>query len=108
MEVNAHLNIGVFLLGRDLFNPFFNFLFHFSDCGCGAGDSGCSNCGCCKVCAGESDRWGGGIGFHELEEVEPEIYEKVRRIRKREKKEKKEKKEKEAGGGMGLQLLFGG
>ena len=24
-------------------------------CGCGAGDSGCTECGCCKTCAGEVD-----------------------------------------------------
>jgi len=24
-------------------------------CGCGAGDAGCEECGCCKVCAGDLD-----------------------------------------------------
>jgi len=24
-------------------------------CGCGAGDAGCEDCGCCKVCAGDLD-----------------------------------------------------
>ena len=24
-------------------------------CGCGSGWSGCSECGCCKTCAGEAD-----------------------------------------------------
>lgn len=31
-------------------------VFHnFSLCGCGAGDAGCEDCGCCKVCGGELD-----------------------------------------------------
>ena len=76
------------------------------DCGCGSGDSGCTSCGCCKVCAGETDSWSGGISFQELEEVEPEMFERIRRARSR--KEKKGKEKKEDKGGMGLQLLFGG
>ena len=31
-----------------------NFIFT-SVCGCGAGDAGCEDCGCCKVCAGDLD-----------------------------------------------------
>lgn len=76
-----------------------------SDCGCGSGDSGCSRCGCCKVCAGISDSWGGGNTFHELEDVDQVAYERI--IRARAGGVKKEKKE-EKGGAMGLQLLFGG
>ena len=35
-------------------------LFHGnSNCGCGSGDSGCSKCGSCKVCAGKLDNWPG-------------------------------------------------
>lgn len=30
-------------------------------CGCGSGDSGCSECGCCRTCAGE--------GINDLEGV---------------------------------------
>ena len=33
----------------------FTYPTHFpSECGCGAGDSGCSICGCCKTCAKEA------------------------------------------------------
>ena len=42
---------------------------HYRDCGCGAGDSGCSICGCCKVCAGLKDSWGGGMSFYELQGI---------------------------------------
>ena len=28
-------------------------------CGCGSGDSGCSECGCCRTCAGEEGDIGG-------------------------------------------------
>ena len=31
------------------------FLCPSSLCGCGAGDAGCEDCGCCKVCGGELD-----------------------------------------------------
>jgi len=30
-------------------------LFYYSVCGCGTGDAGCEDCGCCKVCAGDLD-----------------------------------------------------
>ena len=42
---------------------------YYRDCGCGAGDSGCSICGCCKVCAGLKDSWGGGMSFYELQGI---------------------------------------
>lgn len=25
----------------------------FRECGCGLGESGCAECGCCRMCAGE-------------------------------------------------------
>ena len=28
---------------------------HCRECGCGAGDSGCAICGCCRSCAGEPE-----------------------------------------------------
>ena len=80
------------------------------ECGCGSGDSGCSECGCCRVCAGEKDRWGGGLVFEEMPFGEE--FERIRQIRdrlqsKREKRKLKSEK-KEEKGEMGLQLLFGG
>ena len=92
------------------------------ECGCGSGDSGCSQCGLCKVCAGEKDRWGGSGGgggggglfddtFGDEYERAVEVREKLVR-KKKEKKKKKKKKDKEETksekDGMFLQLLFGG
>ena len=89
------------------------------ECGCGNGDSGCSACGCCQVCGGEKESWGGlgdGFGFggdlHLLRGVrghpkdkKDKKKDKKKRVRKDKKEgEKKEDKEK---GEMGLQLLFG-
>ena len=62
------------------------------------------------MCAGDKDRWGGGLLFDDLQY--DEAFDRIRRIRDRlqskqeRKKEKKEKKEEK--GEMGLQLLFGG
>ncbi|KAL5460457.1 hypothetical protein EMCRGX_G033908 [Ephydatia muelleri] len=89
-----------------------------SECGCGNGDSGCSLCGCCQVCAGEKESWGGG-DFHfggggDLPVLRrmrdaggKRAKDKKKKREKREKKEKKEKKEDKEKGEMGLQLLFG-
>ena len=62
------------------------------------------------MCAGDKDRWGGGLLFEDLQI--DEAFDRIRRVRERlrskkdKKKEKKEKKEEK--GEMGLQLLFGG
>lgn len=50
------------LLDLFLFNWVILFIFlvvFFRPCGCGTGESGCAECGCCKTCAGER---GGGRG----------------------------------------------
>ncbi len=78
----------------------------FSECGCGSGDSGCLECGACKVCAGELDNWGGGGFFGGLPD-------EVVRIRQRGGKIKTEKKlgvseKRENAMAEGLKLLFGG
>ena len=84
-----------------------------SRCGCGSGDSGCKECGCCRVCAGEKDHWGGAFNLANV----PEDLDRVRAIRdkiKGKKKDKKKdkgkdkKKKKEDKAALGLQLLFGG
>ena len=83
-----------------------------SKCGCGAGDSGCKECGCCRVCAGEKDHWGGAFNLGDV----PEDLERVRIIREKIKGKKKDKKKdkakekdkKEDKSAFGLQLLFGG
>ena len=85
----------------------------YSKCGCGSGDSGCKECGCCRVCAGEKDHWGGGA--FNLGDI-PDDFERVRAIREKIKGKKKEKKKdkdkekdkKEDKSAFGLQLLFGG
>ena len=35
-------------------------------CGCGSGDSGCSECGCCRTCAGEEGDIGGKSKYAKL------------------------------------------
>lgn len=45
------------------------------------------------------------MSFHELEDLDPDSYDRVLRARSRASSAKKEKKEDK---GMGLQLLFGG
>ena len=61
------------------------------------------------MCAGDKDRWGGGLLFEDLQFEE--AFDRIRRVRDRrlsKKDKKKERKEKEERGEMGLQLLFGG
>lgn len=85
-----------------------SFVSSYSECGCGSGDSGCLECGVCKVCAGELDNWGGGGGLFE------NLPEEVVRIRERIRRGKKEKGDAKGGAGKeaaiaeGLKLLFGG
>lgn len=31
----------------------YSFFYIYRECGCGEGDSGCSICGCCRICARE-------------------------------------------------------
>ena len=81
----------------------FNMLFPpCSECGCGSGDSGCKECGCCRVCAEDKDRWD---GMFQMEADEADLFSALKeKLKKRkEKMKKKDKKE-----NMGLQLLFGG
>lgn len=35
----------------------------FRECGCGEGDSGCAECGCCRTCARKSCANGKNLGF---------------------------------------------
>lgn len=92
---------------------FVHLLFHYtcSKCGCGSGDSGCKECGCCRVCAGDKDSWGGAFNLVDL----PEEFDRVRanmdkfkRKRRDKKKDNGKEKEKEDKSAFGLQLLFGG
>ena len=43
-----------------------------SECGCGVGESGCSDCGVCRICAGEEDEDGNEqvqlINFQQLDQ----------------------------------------
>lgn len=32
----------------------YNLCFLIRECGCGEGDSGCAECGCCRICAREN------------------------------------------------------
>ncbi len=74
----------------------------FRECGCGSGDSGCLECGVCKVCAGELDNWGGGGLFGVLPD-------EVVKIRQRGGKVKMAVRQKgENAMAEGLKLLFGG
>ena len=57
------------------------------------------------MCSGLNDSWGGGMSYHELEDIDSDGYERVIRARSRSISGKKEKKEDK---GMGLNLLFGG
>lgn len=80
-----------------------------SECGCGSGDSGCSECGCCRVCAEDKDRWD---GMFQLEADEADMFSALKeRLKKRKERIKvklKKKEKKDMKDGMGLQLLFGG
>ena len=60
------------------------------------------------MCAGDKDRWGGGLLFEDLQFEE--AFDRIRRVRERRqpKKDKKKDKKEEDRGEMGLQLLFGG
>ena len=82
------------------------------ECGCGAGDSGCINCGACRACTDKGD-WGPQFGdeddledFGGIRELGKKIGLKKRQESKKKKNKSKEKKE--GKGGMGLSLLFGG
>lgn len=84
-------------------NVYYYFFSH-SECGCGAGDSGCRECVCCRVCAEDKDSWD---GMFSLEGDEADMFSALKeRLKKR--KEKIKKKEKKEPNNMGLQLLFGG
>jgi len=71
-------------------------------------------CGCCKVCAGEQDRWGGGGLFNDLPDEVLQIRRRVSKGKK-DKKDKKPAKKLEQSGeegeektmAEGLKLLFG-
>ena len=78
-------------------------MFILSDCGCGSGDSGCKECGCCRVCAGDKDTW---EGMFQVED-ENVIMALQERLKKRREKGGKKKEKKENNMGLGLQLLFG-
>ena len=44
------------MLARSLLlcnDSYSNWSFNYRPCGCGAGESGCTECGACKSCAGE-------------------------------------------------------
>ena len=54
-------------------------------------------CGCCKVCGGEEDSWGG-MDLEELQDMDEETFEKVQRVREKGRakgKSKPKKKDKE-------------
>lgn len=73
-----------------------------SECGCGSGDSGCKECGCCRVCAEDKDRWD---GMFQMEGDEADLFSALKEKLKKRKERMKKKEKKE---NLGLQLLFGG